>query len=91
MWPVGARDQIECARFVFPLALEARQLRAAPHNRGRILPCPEKSSRIHRRTAFFKNLGGVPKVYRRAAVPPRGTRRRPAQLRHTPALHPFKL
>jgi hypothetical protein len=73
MWPGGAGDQIECARFDFPLALEGRQLPAALHNRGRILQYPEKSSRIHRRTAFFANLGGVPKVYRRAAVPPRST------------------
>jgi hypothetical protein len=33
----------------------------------------------------------VPKVYRRAVVPPRSTPRRPARLRPTRVLHPFRL
>jgi hypothetical protein len=90
MWPGGAGDGIGYAPLVFPAALEGRQFEAAPHNRGRIPPCPGKSSRIHRRTAFFRNLGAVPKVYRRALVPPRGPPPgcRPG-LRHTPGPHPI--
>ena len=101
MRPAGAAAasgvEMAGAQPAFPLALAGRQLELAPHNRSRIPPCPGKSSRIDRRTAFVRNLGAVPKVYRRvlmrrAPVPPGGAPQvcRPG-LRYTRVLIPFRL